>query len=123
MILRPPRSTRTDSLFPYTTLFLSGFGGRTNVVATSAAQSYSSLVGLPPADSDDIALSARLLKARAGLVLGPHKRDMIARILGNRAKVLGIDSVADYLTHLQQNAASGEWNHFVNAFTINHTAF
>src|SRR3546814_14570215 len=24
MILRPPRSTRTDTLFPYTTLFLSG---------------------------------------------------------------------------------------------------
>src|SRR3546814_14238466 len=27
MILRPPRSTRTDTLFPYTTLFRS-FGGR-----------------------------------------------------------------------------------------------
>src|SRR3546814_9518802 len=27
MIRRPPRSTRTDTLFPYTTLFRSGFGG------------------------------------------------------------------------------------------------
>src|SRR3546814_21001939 len=26
MILRPPRSTRTDTLFPYTTLFRSRFG-------------------------------------------------------------------------------------------------
>src|SRR3546814_19096081 len=26
MIRRPPRSTRTDTLFPYTTLFLSGAG-------------------------------------------------------------------------------------------------
>src|SRR3546814_5751260 len=26
MIRRPPRSTRTDTLFPYTTLFRSGFG-------------------------------------------------------------------------------------------------
>src|SRR3546814_12024320 len=26
MILRPPRSTRTDTLFPYTTLFRSGVG-------------------------------------------------------------------------------------------------
>src|SRR3546814_15041838 len=26
MIRRPPRSTRTDTLFPYTTLFLSDFG-------------------------------------------------------------------------------------------------
>src|SRR3546814_5709023 len=28
MIRRPPRSTRTDTLFPYTTLFRSGFGRR-----------------------------------------------------------------------------------------------
>src|SRR3546814_3274039 len=27
MILRPPRSTRTDTLFPYTTLFRSDFAG------------------------------------------------------------------------------------------------
>src|SRR3546814_14939379 len=27
MIRRPPRSTRTDTLFPYTTLFRSGSGG------------------------------------------------------------------------------------------------
>src|SRR3546814_15691938 len=27
MIRRPPRSTRTDTLFPYTTLFRSGEGG------------------------------------------------------------------------------------------------
>src|SRR3546814_6794317 len=29
MIRRPPRSTRTDTLFPYTTLFLSGRPGHT----------------------------------------------------------------------------------------------
>src|SRR3546814_1165914 len=28
MIRRPPRSTRTDTLFPYTTLFRSGFSWR-----------------------------------------------------------------------------------------------
>src|SRR3546814_3917428 len=28
MIRRPPRSTRTDTLFPYTTLFRSGSGGK-----------------------------------------------------------------------------------------------
>src|SRR3546814_1634680 len=28
MIRRPPRSTRTDTLFPYTTLFRSALGGR-----------------------------------------------------------------------------------------------
>jgi chemotaxis protein methyltransferase CheR len=86
-------------------------------------QSYSSLVGLPDASSDDVAASTRLLKARAGLVLGPHKRDMVARILGSRTRSFGVRTVAEYLAYLQQNAASDEWNHFVNAFTINHTAF
>src|SRR3546814_11530346 len=28
MVRRPPRSTRTDTLFPYPTLFRSGFGAR-----------------------------------------------------------------------------------------------
>src|SRR3546814_12659931 len=32
MIRRPPRSTRTDTLFPYTTLFRSDRGGRLYVV-------------------------------------------------------------------------------------------
>src|SRR3546814_3999496 len=31
MILRPPRSTRTDTLFPYTTLFRSQIAARTRV--------------------------------------------------------------------------------------------
>src|SRR3546814_6888956 len=33
MIRRPPRSTRTDTLFPYTTLFRSFVGGTPDVVA------------------------------------------------------------------------------------------
>src|SRR3546814_12805915 len=32
MIRRPPRSTRTDTLFPYTTLFRSSFEGGTNII-------------------------------------------------------------------------------------------
>src|SRR3546814_8672376 len=35
MIRRPPRSTRTDTLFPYTTLFRSTIGAR--IMATSGA--------------------------------------------------------------------------------------
>src|SRR3546814_11364993 len=34
MIRRPPRSTRTDTLFPYTTLFRSGLTGRKIIVDT-----------------------------------------------------------------------------------------
>src|SRR3546814_15361032 len=33
MIRRPPRSTRTDTLFPYTTLFRSDNGDRMDVIA------------------------------------------------------------------------------------------
>src|SRR3546814_1906127 len=33
MIRRPPRSTRTDTLFPYTTLFRSGFGDQQRLVS------------------------------------------------------------------------------------------
>src|SRR3546814_8708101 len=33
MIRRPPRSTRTDTLFPYTTLFRSPFKGSDSVLA------------------------------------------------------------------------------------------
>src|SRR3546814_974776 len=33
MIRRPPRSTRTDTLFPYTTLFRSGEGGALSALA------------------------------------------------------------------------------------------
>src|SRR3546814_7292506 len=38
MILRPPRSTRTDTLFPYTTLFRSSPGGRANHAGNRAGR-------------------------------------------------------------------------------------
>src|SRR3546814_19442015 len=44
MILRPPRSTRTDTLFPYTTLFLS---------QEIATHSYSHYYCLEPGQTDD----------------------------------------------------------------------
>src|SRR3546814_7932595 len=37
MILRPPRSTRTDTLFPYTTLFRSGAAGAVGVAGECEA--------------------------------------------------------------------------------------
>src|SRR3546814_11061337 len=38
MILRPPRSTRTDTLFPYTTLFRSLRGSRAHIVLSDGLQ-------------------------------------------------------------------------------------
>src|SRR3546814_14547155 len=40
MIRRPPRSTRTDTLFPYTTLFRSGMCNGLTRFALKAASSY-----------------------------------------------------------------------------------
>src|SRR3546814_4463049 len=46
MIRRPPRSTRTDTLFPYTTLFRSDFGGMRAIFATIASTSFTPMVFL-----------------------------------------------------------------------------
>src|SRR3546814_1065386 len=50
MIRRPPGSTRTDTLFPYTTLFRS-WGGISNVDETSSSPSRLSPSRLPPSCS------------------------------------------------------------------------
>lgn len=71
----------------------------------------------------DFERSARVLRARAGIVIGNHKHEMAARTLGMRAKAMELATVKEYLDHLEQNPHSSEWEAFVNAFTINHTAF
>src|SRR3546814_12501400 len=49
MILRPPRSTRTDTLFPYTTLFrsLPDWQGKTIIDAMNTHDPVEDLDGLP----------------------------------------------------------------------------
>src|SRR3546814_13562115 len=83
MIRRPPRSTRTDTLFPYTTLFRSYAGGTEQTVTFTITLA-------PPADSDldvastlaglDLAVSAT---ARDGALVsdptGPIAIDEIGR--------------------------------------------
>src|SRR3546814_3291749 len=51
MIRRPPRSTRTDTLFPYTTLFRSGFTSRGDAIyerpSSPARRGIAQAMGLP----------------------------------------------------------------------------
>lgn len=72
---------------------------------------------------EDFARVGKLLHARSGIILGDHKRDLAARMLGMRARKQGMSDASEYLVHLQKNPDSAEWSAFVNAFTINHTAF
>lgn len=89
-------------------------------------QSASSIFALPAQarlSPGDFEHATRLLQHRAGIVLGDHKQDMAGRTLALRAHALGHETVHDYLEELARNALSPEWEHFVNTFTINHTAF
>src|SRR3546814_2289916 len=77
MIRRPPRSTRTDTLFPYTTLFRStGHGQRGHLLAQVLAGAVGGGV--------DLALRQRLL----------------ARALGDRLGLGGIDDLVGALVGL-----------------------
>lgn len=87
-----------------------------------APQSFT-LPSLAVVEPNDFPRAARILHGRAGILLGTHKQDMAERTLGLRAKSLELASVREYLDHLERNPHSPEWEGFVNAFTINHTAF
>lgn len=89
----------------------------------AASPSYFSQPALPKADAQDLARAVTILHKRAGIVLGDHKKDMAARTLGLRAHHATLDSVRDYLDLLEHNPQTQEWDRFVSAFTINHTAF
>src|SRR3546814_13708573 len=79
MIRRPPRSTRTDTLFPYTTLFRSG------------AVSVVDGVSLAPHGLPDVAmLGVDIYLFSAYKTFGPHQGVMVIRrplldTLGNEA--------------------------------------
>ncbi|WP_323017871.1 CheR family methyltransferase [Castellaniella sp.] len=93
------------------------------MIHDAASVSYFSQPALPKADAQDLGRVVDVLHKRAGILLGEHKKDMAARTLGLRAHHAGMNSVRDYLNHLEQHPQSEEWDRFVSAFTINHTAF
>src|SRR3546814_15542286 len=65
MIRRPPRSTRTDTLFPYTTLF------RSDVINRHGAKVYGkAAVGSPPMSVPH--LDTRFIDGKKALLFGPY---------------------------------------------------
>lgn len=70
-------------------------------------------------------LLRRLVYARTGIALGPHKRHLLRARLVRRLRALGLPSFIDYYEYLAAGAAGGaeEMEHFVNAITTNKTDF
>ena len=73
-------------------------------------------------DDHDFQRVCRMIHARAGISLGPHKRDMVYSRLARRLRARGIDRFGDYLDLVERDA-EGEGQHFVNALTTNLTSF
>ncbi len=74
-------------------------------------------------DDRDFARIARLIHQRAGISLGPHKRDMVYSRLVRRLRAGGFTRFADYLDALEHSGDAEEWQAFVNCLTTNLTSF
>jgi len=64
-----------------------------------------------------------MIHERAGIALGPHKREMVYSRLARRLRILGYKNFVSYLDTLESQPESDEWEYFVNALTTNLTAF
>src|SRR3546814_21152657 len=97
MIRRPPRSTRTDTLFPYTTLFRSGGDPRGQTVGDGLlGHRRPVLHGVGGDEVDRIALSAEGAGTRRDIV-GEDPVAALARAFGLSVgnDVLGLGGEAD----------------------------
>lgn len=65
----------------------------------------------------------QLIYQRAGIVLADHKRDMVYNRLVRRLRTLELDDFGRYLSMLEANPNSAEWQAFINSLTTNLTAF
>lgn len=66
---------------------------------------------------------SQLIHQRAGIVLADHKRDMVYNRLVRRLRTLELDDFGRYLSLLEADSDSAEWQAFINSLTTNLTAF
>jgi len=76
-----------------------------------------------PLAQRDFLRCTRMLHDRTGIVIGAHRRDVISRIIAVKAHRLGLSDPGAYLDVLERAPDSEAWQAFVNACTVNHTAF
>src|SRR3546814_16427338 len=86
MILRPPRSTRTDTLFPYTTLFRSGVDTSDHEVNIKILLNGQVQAGKPKVEERNKLLKS-MTDEDAGLVLTANYRQNQALSLMDRMSV------------------------------------
>lgn len=65
----------------------------------------------------------QLIYQRAGIVLAPHKRDMVYNRLVHRLRALDLVDFGKYIAMLESDTCAAEWQAFINALTTNLTAF
>ncbi|MCL9645312.1 CheR family methyltransferase [Rahnella bonaserana] len=71
----------------------------------------------------DLQKIAELIYQRAGIVLNSQKRDMVYNRLSRRLRELKLTRFTDYISRLESNQNSPEWQLFINALTTNLTSF
>lgn len=64
-----------------------------------------------------------LIHKRAGISLGSHKREMVYSRLARRLRSLQLSDFGSYLSLLEADDHSDEWEYFTNALTTNLTSF
>lgn len=76
-----------------------------------------------PFTATDFRTIASLVYERSGIVLGPHKRDMVYSKLVRRLRALGLKSFSEYCELLQSGDGADEAISLINAITTNLTKF
>ena len=76
-----------------------------------------------PLSTREFNIIRALAKARIGIVLADHKRDMVVRRLSRRVRALGLRSFKDYCGLVSGPDADREMGMMINALTTNLTKF
>src|SRR3546814_225364 len=117
MIRRPPRSTRTDTLFPYTTLVRSGFQVRQAREPRPAQLHqrvrYQPGMGIEPVPVDGIATGEMDLP---DTFQRQRRQDVVDRLSP-------VQLVAPEIVHVQQDAAVRPFRDLGDELTVGHLAW
>ena len=72
---------------------------------------------------EDFCRVAKRINDLAGIVLEPHKKQMIQTRLGRRVRALGVASITHYLNLLEGSSGDAEVQNFIDTLTTNLTSF